>query len=402
MSNDELNILYKNKISKLNQTKLNSKQITKNNALLFKNKNTEFKLNNLKNILKKIKTQSEKNKNVDSSTHFLKFNAMYFSNIEGRHSYTKKFYEVYTSFLMILDTVDKIKSFLNEYKNLENEEEDLYKDIQIRENINMRSTVFNKEDVDKILFQSNITSMFGSSSTLEKNIRNTFNKYKYQRGLMTLSDNEISNITLFETLFLRYNKSQRLAKIIPRLIKQYNLFKSKIFDKLCDNNEGTFDFGLLGYGFLFSNDFFPDMNPNEETNVFFNKNLYDMALKNIDIEKEINLLVDTHKNIGFKLVSYMNYFYNNSYRDANLFDTLINAIDMDVYGLKFALFYIHSKYLKLFLKRKFKIDKQIYNYLSSYDIKTEATDKFENYDPTNLFINPSGTFFNDYDTFIKK
>jgi hypothetical protein len=329
---------------------------------------------------------------------------MYFSNIEGRRTYTQKFYEVYTSFLMILDTVEQIKSFLNEYKNLENQEEDLYKDIQIRENINMRSTVFNKEDVDKILFETSISSIFGSSTALEKNIRNTFNKYKYQRGLMCLSDNEISNITLFETLFLRYNKSERLAKIIPSLIKQYNLFKSKIFDKLCDNNEGTFDFGLLGYGFLFAYEFFPNLNPDEETNVFFNKNLYDMATKNIDIDKEINILTDSHKKIGFKLVSLMNYFYNNSYRDANFFETLMNAIDMDVYGLKFALFYIHSKYLKLFLKRKFKIDKQLYNYLSSYDIKTEAISKIQLHDPTNVFINPDPTkpFFDDYDSFIQK
>ncbi len=386
--------------------KIYNKKISNgNSSVLFKNKNTQFKLSNLKNILKEIKNKSGKNKNisqVESITHFLKFNAMYFSNIEGRRAYTQKFYEVYTSFLMILDTVEKIKSFLNEYKNLENNEEDLYKDIQIRENINMRSTVFNKEDVDKILFQTSTTSMFGSSSTLEKNIRNTFNKYKYQRGLMCLSDNEISNITLFETLFLRYNKSERLAKIIPRLIKQYNLFKSKIFDKLCDNNEGTLDFGLLGYGFLFAYEFFPDICHDEEIKVFFNKKLYDMATKNIDIEKEINILADAHKNIGFKLVSLMNYFYNNNYRDANFFQTLINALDMDVYGLKFALFYIHSKYLKLFLKRKFKIDKQLYNYLSSYDIKTEASDKFQDHEPTNMFIDPTKTFFDDYDTFIKK
>ena len=116
----------------------------------------------------------------------------------------------------------------------------------------------------------------------------------------------------------------------------------------------------------------------------------------------INVLADAHKNIGFKLVSLMNYFYNNSYRDANFLETLINALDMDVYGLKFALFYIHSKYLKLFLKRKFKIDKQLYNYLSSYDIKTEAEDKFQKHEPTNIFIDPTKTFFNDYDTFIQK
>lgn len=387
----------------------NNKNIKELSKVYNKNESTsnEFKFTNLTNILKEIKKKSGKNKNISdvkSVTHFLKFNAMYFSNIEGRRTYTQKFYEVYTSFLMILDTVEQIKSFLNEYKNLENQEEDLYKDIQIRENINMRSTVFNKEDVDKILFETSISSIFGSSTALEKNIRNTFNKYKYQRGLMCLSDNEISNITLFETLFLRYNKSERLAKIIPSLIKQYNLFKSKIFDKLCDNNEGTFDFGLLGYGFLFAYEFFPNLNPDEETNVFFNKNLYDMATKNIDIDKEINILTDSHKKIGFKLVSLMNYFYNNSYRDANFFETLMNAIDMDVYGLKFALFYIHSKYLKLFLKRKFKIDKQLYNYLSSYDIKTEAISKIQLHDPTNVFINPDPTkpFFDDYDSFIQK
>ncbi len=398
-----------NNVKKINTNPIEFTQNYSNEKEIFKskvnNKNVVFKGSNLKNILKTIKNgAAPKNKNVPSLTHFLKFNAMYFSNNESRRAYTQKFYEVYTSFLMMLETVTHIKTFLNEYKNLRNEEEDLYKDIQIRENINMRTTVFNKEDVDKILFETSVVSLFGSSSTLEKNIRNTFNKYKYQRGLMTLSDNDISNITLFETLFIRYNKSERLAKIIPRLIKQYNMFKSKIFDRLCDNAYGTFDFGLLGYGFLFAYDYFPDINPDEETKAFFNKKLYDMATKNIDIDKEINNLVDANKNIGFKLVSLMNYFYNNSYRDANFFETLINALDMDLYGLKFALFYIHSKYLKLFLKRKFKIDKQIYNYLSSYDIKTEAVDEFKDYDPTNQFINPDSTktFFNDYDTFITK
>jgi len=389
----------------------NNKEINKiySKNIIFTNKlgneKIEFKKSNLKEILKAIKNDANsknKNKNVPSLTHFLKFNAMYFSNLESRRGYTQKFYEVYTAFLMMLETVEQIKSFLNEYKNLENSEEDLYKDIQIRENINMRTTVFNKEDVDKILFQSGIASIFGTSSALEENIKSTFNKYKYQRGLMTLSDNDISNITLFETLFIRYNKSERLAKIIPRLIKQYNMFKSKIFDRLCDNEQETFDFGLLGYGFLFAYEYFPNINPDEETNVFLNKKLYDMATKNIDIDKEINILIEAHQKIGFKLVSFMNYFYNNSYRDANFFETLINALDMDVYGLKFALFYIHSKYLKLFLKRKFKIDKQIYNYLSSYDVKTEATGKLKNSDPTNQFINPdpSKTFFNDYDTFF--
>ena len=329
---------------------------------------------------------------------------MYFSNIEGRHAYTQKFYEVYTSFVMILDTVEQIKSFLNEYKNLENQEEDLYKDIQIHENINMQTTVFDKEDIDKILLGYDITSIFGSTTTtsIENNIKDIFNKYKHQRGLMTLSDNDISNITLFEILFMRYNKSERLAKIIPRLIKQYNLFKSKIFDRLCDNNQRTFDYGLLGYGFLFAYNFFPNLSSDEETNVFFNKKLYDMATKNIDVNKEINILIDSHKKIGFKLVSLINYFYNNSYRDANFFETLMNAIDMDLYGLKFALFYIHSKYLKLFLKRKFKIDKQLYNYLSSYHIKTEATGRLQPHEPTNVFIDPTKTFFDDYDSFIQK
>ena len=377
-----------------------------NNKFLFKNENqgTEFNRSNLKNILKSIKNKSGKNKNVSSSTHFLKFNAMYFSNIEGRHAYTQKFYEVYTSFVMILDTVEQIKSFLNEYKNLENQEEDLYKDIQIHENINMQTTVFDKEDIDKILLGYDITSIFGSTTTtsIENNIKDIFNKYKHQRGLMTLSDNDISNITLFEILFMRYNKSERLAKIIPRLIKQYNLFKSKIFDRLCDNNQRTFDYGLLGYGFLFAYNFFPNLSSDEETNVFFNKKLYDMATKNIDVNKEINILIDSHKKIGFKLVSLINYFYNNSYRDANFFETLMNAIDMDLYGLKFALFYIHSKYLKLFLKRKFKIDKQLYNYLSSYHIKTEATGRLQPHEPTNVFIDPTKTFFDDYDSFIQK
>ncbi len=356
------------------------------------NEGLGFKISNLRNILTKVQGA----KFQTSLTHFLKFNSMYFSNDEERKGYTRKFYEVYSSFLMMLEIADYIKSFLKECTDVANVEQNFSKDIQIRENINMNTPVFKKENVDNTLFSQLTKHLFNSN----KEIPNSFNEYKTQRGLMTLSDNNISNITLFETLFLRYNNNQRLLKIIPSLIKQYNIFKSKIFDILCDNKNKTFDYGLLGFGFLFAYEDFPNITQDEEINVFINKQLYDMAIKNINIENEIKKMISTQNNIGLKLASSMDYFFNNSYRDANFYDTLIKALDMDIYGLKFALFYINPKFLEVFLKRKYKIDKQIYNYLQSYDVETESSSNIQYEDPTSAFINPSNTFFRDFNDFF--
>ena len=367
------------------------------------NKSVNFTRVNLKNILKTIKTKSTKNKstNTQNLTHFLKFNSMYFSNNENRSGYTRKFYEVYSTFIMMMELMDYIKSFIEEYINIENNTNNLSKDIKISENINMSTVLFDKENIESAIFNQSITPLFTSSAD---SIKEIFNRYKYQRGIMTLSDNSISNITLFETLFNRYNNNERLSKIIPNLISQYNVFKSKIFDILCDNENKDFDFGLLGFGFLFAYEFFPNVTEDKEINTFLNKKLYDMSIKNIDVESEIKNMIKTHNSIGLKMASSINYFYNNSYRDSNFYQTLLEALNLDLYGLKFALFYIHPKFLEIFLKRKYKIDKQMYNYLASYDVKIEAQDNFKYEDPTSQFINPnlSKIFFSDYDSFISK
>ncbi len=364
------------------------------NSNLIKN---EIKLSNLKNILTKIKNKSNKNKNNNNLTHFLKFNSMYFSNADNRKGYTRKFYEVYSTFLMMIELIDYIKLFIKDYTNIDNNTNNLSKDIQIRENINMSTAVFNKESIESAIFKRNINPLFGSSLD---SIKSTFNRYKYQRGLMTLSDNQISNITLFETLFKRYNNNERLARIVPSLIYQYNVLKSKIFDILCDNEKKDFDFGLLGFGFLFAYEFFPNLTEDEEINAFINKKLYDMSIKDIDIEKEINNIMNAHNSIGIKMVDSISYFYNQDYRGTNFYKTLLQALDLDLYGLKFALFYIHPKFLEIFLKRKYKIDKQMSNYLASYDVKTEAQGKFKFEDPLSKFIDPKNIFFTDYESFL--
>ncbi len=391
-SSNKLNNIQFKKIFQISNKNINNKKLIEN-----------FTGKNLKNILSEIK--SNKNGNVKSLTHFLKFNSMYFSNTEGRNKYTKKFYEVYSSFIMILEISTYIKSILQEYINQNNANQNLSKDIQIRENINMNTTVFNKEDIDNTLLYKKIKYLFGSSTNkpLHEKTKQLFKKYKYQKGLITLSDNDLSNITLFETLFLRYNNNERLLKIIPKLIKQYNNLKSKIFDILCDNDTKEVDFGLLGFGFLFAYENFPNVTDDIDVNIFINKKLYDMATKNINIESEINKLVAGHNNIGLNLASHLDYFYNNSYRDANFYNTLIKALDMDICGLKFALFYIHSTFLEVFLKRKYKIDKQIYNYLQSYATKIESlnTSTFKFEDPSSQFMNPSNEFYRDFDDYIK-
>ncbi len=357
-----------------------------------------FQLSNLKNILTSIKDKSSKNNtNRNNVTHFLKFNSMYFTNNENRKGYTRKFYEVYSSFIMMIELIDIIKSFIKDYTNIDNNSNNLSKDIKIRENINMSTVVFNKDAIDNAIFNQNINSLMGSSF---ESMKDTFNRYKYQRGMMTLSDNSISNITLFETLFKRYNNNERLSKIIPPLIYQYNLLKSKIFDILCDNEKKNFDFGLLGFSFLFAYEFFPNVTDDAEINIFLNKKLYDMSIKDINIENEINTLITAHNSIGLKMASSIQYFYNQDYRDTNFYRSLLEALDLDVYGLKFALFYIHPKFLEIFLKRKYKIDKQMSNYLASYDVKLESQSKFKYEDPTSQFINPSNIFFTDYDSFI--
>ncbi len=396
-NNKELKKIYKYtpKYNEENKTKIINPF---NEEILYKNKVVNFKTTNLTNILKEIKVKSEKN-STKNLTHFLKFNSMYFSNNENRSGYTRKFYEVITTFIMMLEIIDTIKVLIKDYVGIQDNTSELSKDIQITENINMSSVVFDKDSIDSVLFQKNIKPFFGSSLD---SIKKIFNRYKNQRGLLTLSDHSISNITLFETLFRRYNNNERLAKIIPGLMNQYNVFKSKIVDILCDNENKDFDFGLLGFGFLFAYEFFPNITSDIEINTFLNKKLYDMSIKNINIEDEINNIKDIHNKIGLKMASSIKYFYENEYRTNNFYKTLLEALDLDVYGLKFALFYIHPKFLEIFLKRKYKIDKQLYNYLSSYDIKLETQTKNTFDDPTSKFINPANIFFSDYDTFISK
>ncbi len=363
---------------------------------VLKNKSNNKLISN--NILKSIKRkQTNKNNITTSNTHFLKFNSMYFSN-KGNAQYTKKFYEVYTSYIMLLNTYENIKTFLNEYievvspptNNIINKS--LQANVQISDTINMITVVYPKEEIDNVI-------MFGSPLMINKEM---MKKYVKQRGLMTLSENNYSNITLFET-FLKKNENQRLKNILIPLIRDYNLFKSKIFDTLTENNE--FDFGLLGYGFLFSFEYFPILNPNDDTLPFFNKKLYDMSSTSLNVDDEINKLNKANNDIKNKMASYIYYFYNNSYKDASLYETLMNALNMDLYGLKFALFYINPKFLTIFLKRKYKIDKQIYNYLQTYGTLRESRNyTTDSPNMTSQFLTPPNAngLFKDFDTFMKK
>lgn len=369
---------------------------------LFKNNDPNKGISN--EILKKIKSkETTKNNGVLSHTHFLKFNAMYFSN-KNNANYTRKFYEVYTSYIMLLDTFELMKTFLNEYievstkptNNVKNKS--LQANVTISDELNFNTIVYPKEVIETISF-------YGGPIVINDNIddfKKLMNNYKKQRGLITLRENDYSNITLFQTLFIKYNRNERLKKIIMPLIDQYNLFKSKIFDILSENDK--FDYGLLGYAFLFSFEYFPTLNPNDDTLPFFNKKLYDMAVSDINIDDEVSKLNKANNDIKNKMVSHLSYFYNNSYKDGSLYETLMNALEMDLYGLKFALFYIHPKFLNLFLKRKYKIDKQIYNYLETYGTLRESQNiNTKSHNMTSQFIMPSNkpTLFKDFNNFTK-
>jgi hypothetical protein len=393
-------------MSKTNPNNDNLNRILQNNKKgLKKMKIAEGKGNELKsilqNFLKKIKP-STSILNNSPKMHLFKWNAIYFKNNEA---YTKKYFEVYTSFLMLLSTIQQIKSFIEEHKD------ELSIDKEIRENIDIRSSIYPIENISNELenTQRQLGTMFqqtpdasyifgkGNYEEVSKNTQKIFNKYSNKPGLLSFeSFGGSSKQSIFQILVDKYISNRRLKEILKALISQYNLFKNKIIQTLKSEN-GDFAYGLLAFGFLFSFDYFTPLNSDDQMNLFTNKALYDLSTSNINVQDEIFKLNKGIFDIGRNMCSHINYFYNNGHKDISFYEVLHRAIDLDLEGLRFALYYVHPDYLNLFLQRKDKIDKQLYAYLSSYDMETEVPD-FGELDIFSKFFEGEGLFL-DFDKF---
>ncbi len=381
---------------------------------MLKNKTNSRSINSLKTILKefltKIPTTLPPNAPTSSQNnkmHLFKWNAIYFNTIGDYNTYTKKYFEVYTSFLMLLSTVEQIKYFIEENKD------ELSINKEIRENINIRSTVFDIANISNefentrremsIMAQQtpDVSYIFGKldKKALSEKTQRDFNKYTQKPGLLSFeSSSGSSKQTIFQILVDKYIDNKRLKTILQMLIKQYNLFKSKILQLLTSEN-GRFNYGLLAFGFLFSHEYFTPLLPNDTSmNLFTNKKLYDISTSNINIQGEVFKLNKGIYDIGKSMCSHINYFYNNGHKEVSFYEVLNRAIDMDLEGLRFALYYVHPDYLNLFLQRKEKIDKQLYAYLSSYDFDTEVPD-FGDFGILSKFFEGNGLFldFNNFD-----
>jgi hypothetical protein len=394
---------------------MTSEQIESNeyNKILKKIKVSITNNNKLTKVKNAVKTffQAQNNKN---NLHILKFNAMYFKN---DFNYTKTYYEVYTSYIMLLSTVDQIKKYIQvnrtQLDNISEINETVNIENSIFEHKNKLQTVSNymtsfvkSSDITKIFKKiNNLSSSTSSSSSSSSSSTNdiltktqhTFDNYRKQSGLISLGESTTQQ-TMFEQIVSRYVSDRTIKNILLQLIAEYNMFKNKILSSLTSTN-GTFNYGLLGFGFLFANEYFRPLKE-DVTNHFTNHKLYDLGSTYVDVEVEAKKLNNVIYKMGSEMMDHMNYFYEYGYNQLVMYELLNKALDMDLSGVRFALHYIHPKYLRLFLKRKEKIDKQLFAYLSSYKIKAPVIE-YKDISIFQDFLQGDGLFYDFNSYFIK-
>jgi hypothetical protein len=183
------------------------------------------------------------------------------------------------------------------------------------------------------------------------------------------------------------------------LIRDYNRYKAKLLKLLTSGT--TFNYGLLAFGFLFATpSFFPLRD--DITHKFINPKLYDIGRSDVNVEDEAKRLTKVINTLGSEMMEKIQYFYNESYQNVILYEALHSAIDLDLAGVRFVLHYVHPDFLLLFLKRKAVIDKQMYGYLSSFEMGNMASIANE----TNisimgdLFKGQNGLFL-DFETYYR-
>ncbi len=337
------------------------------------NNKSSIKKSDLTALLGNFKTNYNSNANaqtivMENSKENMKrfqFNLMYLKNTD----LTKRFFEIYTTYAMLLSTVENIKYYLQLHRD------DLYEMTKMDENLMVDNAVYKKDNLkNKSLLGSKFNENFFNSeeNLFNKNVRFTFGKYIEQPSLVSFEYTGLSKIPLYQNISNKYIKNKFLKiKVLPQLFQQYNLFKTKLIDLLRFNKDEpneVFLYGILGFSFLFTNGYFPLLTPNDPNNVYMNPTLFDLANLSSNINDEIKILNNRTINIMDELANNLIYFYKGLHKESVLYETIIRALDMDVLGIQLPLFFVHPKYMSLFLKRKYKIDNQINNLISSYDL----------------------------------
>ena len=372
----------------------------------------------IKNSSKRIKTPSGKLSQVDrifrqlavnQSTYNkttnktpapftqFEFNLMYLTDT----AISKKYYELYTAYQMLLHTIENMQYFMTMYRN------ELYQMVEIQESVDPKTAVYKKsvilkEDLSNLPIvkeiysatkgsSTDISSLFGidlktmkdgqkgltdqtvNLNAASKEFRNAVNKhfqrYRANSALFSFTDVGKSQIPVFEHIIQNYVQNRDLKAVLLRLSTQYTLLKTKILNTLTDESTGTILFGLMSYGFLFSNKYFIPIHPTDPNNIFINPELYDMAAQNVNADSLYQGLNKRIFEMGENLKSKLTYFYTGQYRNTILYELIMMAMDMDLAGLQIPLYYCHPEYMKLFIKRKAYIDRQIHNYTMSSAIQ---------------------------------
>ena len=121
----------------------------------------------------------------------------------------------------------------------------------------------------------------------------------------------------------------------------------------------------------------------------------------MNIESEAKRLTKEINTLGSDMMEKIKYFYHEGYKTVVLHEVLHSAIDMDRSGVRLVLHYVHPKFLLLFLKRKEMIDKQIYGYVSSYEMSSNRGNIEMNISVLGDFFKGDKGLFLDFNTYFQ-
>ena len=346
---------------------------------------------------------------------------------------SKKYYEVYTSYQMLLNVMDNIRYFLTMNRN------ELYQMVSIRETIDMKRLVYKQNIITKrdrpenvvplysyfaggtldisylfgdglqpnkvkgikqsISDASNVETARDNGKKFRKEVSDHFKRYRSQQSLFSFEDVGRSQMPIFQYIIKNYIENRTLKEILLDMCDSYTMFKMKILETMGDSQTNELLFGLMTYGFLFSNKYFPKIHSTDPNNIFMDPVLYDLGEQKVDINQMSMKLSKRIFEIGDNLKNKLNYFYSGEYRDTILFELIMTAMDMDLAGLQVLLYYAHPEYLRLFLKRKEYIDRQISNYIGSFDVEDISTG-FKDIGIYKSFIDDPSGLFKTYPQFL--
>ncbi len=447
LTNSELNRIYPRK-NTTNTRNLDARMRSKSKRI----KGTTT-LNRVEEVIRGIRpNQSSLNSNLivpryqyanlaEQTFHRFEFNLMYLIDPEV----SKKYYEIYTTYQMLLNSLDNLRYIMTMNRN------ELYQMVEITENIDFKNAVYDRKVIDATELRnmpivSNLYSKFAGGNTdisylfgLQKdametkrksksneeggqsnrhkrsfrsNINTHFLKYLSNQALFSFEEVGKSQSPIFQYLIKNYVSNRDLKKVLLDICESYRQFKMKILNALTVDNttieregkvmstEGkTVLFGLMTYGFLFTNEYFPKIHSTDPNNIFMDSRLYDMGGQNVDVSKECIKLSKRIFEMGENFKSKLSYFYSGQYRNTILFELLMTAMDLDLAGLQMPLYYAHPEYLKLFIKRKSYIDRQISNYIGNYNAENVSTG-FNAIPVYKGFIDEESGLFKSYDQYL--